>query len=101
AGAIGGEGDAASVGGKTWLDVEGGAGGDPPRRAPLDGQQVEVAEEVEDDLAAVGAHAEVHPRPLRRREADGAGGAVLGVDVPLRLVGVLGCDGEGEGGDEQ
>ncbi len=89
---VGGVGDPAAVGGVTGLHVPGHAGGQGLGFAAGDGDRVDVAQQVEGDLLAVGADIEGQP---------GAG-----LDVDLRLMtrpgrGVdipFGCLGLGHGG---
>ena len=80
--AVGREREARAVGREARLEVERGAGREAPRGAALDGQQVQVAQQVEHDRPPVGAHVEVHPRPLGGGEADGFRGAVGRGHVP-------------------
>ena len=85
AAAIGGEGDLPPVGRKGRLMVEGQAGGEPPRGPAADPHDVDVAQHVEGDGAAVGTDVQVHPRALGRVDPDFAGLlAGRGIDVPRR-----------------
>ncbi len=53
------------------------------RLAAADRHDVNVAEQVEGDLAAVGRDVEVHPRALGDVDRHVVAGAVAGIDVPL------------------
>lgn len=59
-----------------------GAARDARRSAARDRHGVDVAQQVEDDRAAVRRHVHVHRRPLRGLVRDDLGGAEGGVDGP-------------------
>jgi hypothetical protein len=50
---------------------------------PVDGHRVDVAEQVEHEVPAVGADVDVHPGALVGLECELRRGAVVGGDVPL------------------
>ena len=101
--------DARAVGREAGLGVEGHAGGELGRRASLDGDGEEVAQEVEDDGLPVGAHVQRDPASLRHVDGDGpvdGKGQVLvlgGGVVPVRSRRILrqrALRGEGGGAGE-
>src|SRR5688500_12932917 len=71
--AVRGEGDSFAVRAEAGLHVERGSAGDSRRRAAaaaVDGHDVDVAEQIEHELPAVGTDVDVHPRPFVRVEGD-------------------------------
>ena len=92
---IRGEGDAAAVGRKARLHFPRQPLGDAARRAAGDGHGVDVAEQGEDQRAAVGRDVEVHPGALGGADRHLAQrGVKRGVDVPLGIL-----LGRGDGGE--
>ena len=78
--------DALAVGAEARLHVEGGPARDPCRRRrprSSDRHHVDVAEQIEDHLPAVGADVEVHPRAFGGVEGDLLGRPEVRVHVPL------------------
>lgn len=65
------------------MHVPRGAGGEGRGVAAFDGDGVEVAEQIEDDGAAVGADIEGEPGALGDGDVNGGRGAAEGGDVPL------------------
>src|SRR5947208_1524249 len=68
--AVGGVGDPLAVGRVARLPLPGGTAQKQLRLAPFDGHAIDVAEDVEDDGAAVGRHVAAHPGALVRVELD-------------------------------
>ncbi len=77
--------DLRAVRAEARLRVEGHPLGDPRGRAALEGKREQVAEHVEDQRAAVGAHVEREPGAFVGIEEDGAGGLERQAPV-LRLI---------------
>ena len=92
AAAIRGEGDFAAVRREARLHIPGRTRADAFGIAACDGQQVEIAEQIENDLLAIRTHVEVHPGAFVHAEANRLGGTVIGIDIPLGflLLGILG-----------
>ena len=80
--AIRGKGDAAAIGREARMLFIGQPLGDPGRRAAADRHGVDVAEQVEDDAAAIRADIQVHPGALVDLDRDGAGVHRRRIDVP-------------------
>src|SRR5690606_25472405 len=98
AAAVGGEGDAAAVRRPARLHVPGAAGGDAGGGAAADRHAVEIAEQREHQLAAVGRDVDVHPGAFAGFEADGLRRALGGLDVPFgRFLVALGVPAQAAG----
>ena len=68
-----GEGDGGAIGRKSRVMIVRRSAADGGGGSPLERQRVEVAQQVEDDLASVGRHVHRHPRALARVEGHGPG----------------------------
>jgi hypothetical protein len=82
---VAGEGELLAVGAVARLLLPGDVVGQGARLAAADRQRVEVAQEVEDDLLAVGGDIEAHPGPRGDVDRHLLFGARRVVDVPLLL----------------
>ena len=99
---VGGEDDAGAVRAETRLSVEGHALGEGRRGAAGDGHGVEIAEEIEDEGLAVGAHVDRHPGAFGEAGGDGAAGGkgeAFLAGVGGGVGGFLGEEGGGGGGE--
>ena len=101
AAAVGGEDDPCPVGRKAGLGIERHAGRDPRGVPAGDRHREEIAQVVEDEGRAVGAHVQRDPRALGHVDREGAVGGEGEVFVLVRILGENREGGREDGGRKE